>query len=198
MSEDLLERVDFLRLDANRVLNGTRKVALGQFLTPAPVAKLLASMLAGGQPIVSILDAGAGVGTLAAAAVAELCGRSERPKEIQVTAYEVDSHLASYIIDTFKLCEGECERTGVRFTGNTVHGDFIESIASSIGLFGNAERFNCAILNPPYRKISGDSRERSLFSGMGIETTNLYTGFLAVAMRLLEAGGEMVAITPRS
>jgi adenine-specific DNA-methyltransferase len=33
---------------------------------------------------------------------------------------------------------------------------------------------------------------------MGVETSNLYTGFLAAAVRLLEPGGEMVAITPRS
>ena len=33
---------------------------------------------------------------------------------------------------------------------------------------------------------------------VGIETVNLYTGFLAVALGLLEPGGELVAIVPRS
>src|SRR5688572_2593664 len=33
---------------------------------------------------------------------------------------------------------------------------------------------------------------------MGVETSNLYTGFLAVAVNLIESGGELVAITPRS
>jgi len=30
------------------------------------------------------------------------------------------------------------------------------------------------------------------------ETSNLYTAFLAIAIKLLEPGGELVAITPRS
>jgi adenine-specific DNA-methyltransferase len=33
---------------------------------------------------------------------------------------------------------------------------------------------------------------------LGIETSNLYTGFLALVIKLLEPGGELVAITPRS
>jgi adenine-specific DNA-methyltransferase len=37
-----------------------------------------------------------------------------------------------------------------------------------------------------------------LLRSIGIEASNLYTGFLAVAIRLLEPGGELVAITPRS
>ncbi|MEW5980602.1 MAG: Eco57I restriction-modification methylase domain-containing protein [Acidobacteriota bacterium] len=59
-------------------------------------------------------------------------------------------------------------------------------------------RFDCAILNPPYRKIRKESRERTLLRSIGLETTNLYTGFLAVTAKLLASGGEMVAIIPRS
>jgi len=33
---------------------------------------------------------------------------------------------------------------------------------------------------------------------LGIETGNLYSGFLAAALALLAPGGELVAITPRS
>src|SRR5581483_6392942 len=47
-------------------------------------------------------------------------------------------------------------------------------------------------------KIRTESQERSLLRSIGLETTNLYTGFVAVAARLLAPGGEMVAITPRS
>ena len=70
----LLDRVDFLRLDANRGL-GDRKSELGQFMSPAPVARLMASMLTGEQEHIRILDAGAGVGSLFTAAVAKCCQR---------------------------------------------------------------------------------------------------------------------------
>jgi hypothetical protein len=42
---DLLEYVDFFRLDARRKQDRERQVALGQFFTPAPVARLMASMV---------------------------------------------------------------------------------------------------------------------------------------------------------
>lgn len=83
-----------------------------------------------------------------------------------------------------------------------VEHDFLEAGATGVAgdLFatGEQERFDCTILNPPYRKIRTESRERALLRSIGLETTNLYTGFVAVASRLLLPDGEMVAITPRS
>jgi adenine-specific DNA-methyltransferase len=57
---------------------------------------------------------------------------------------------------------------------------------------------NAIILNPPYRKLQTGSQQWTLLQQAGIKTTNLYTGFLALCMRLLAANGEMIAITPRS
>ena len=202
MSADLVEQADFLRLDAGRCLEAERKSELGQFLTPASVARLMASMLESREAEVRILDAGAGVGSLFAAAVAELCRRNDRPQRIEVTAYEIDRHLASYLPDTFRLCELECQRAGISFSGEIVESDFIASTAEFLvgGLFrkGPEKQFSCAILNPPYKKINSESETRQLLRQLGIETSNLYTGFLACAVLLLQPGGEMVAITPRS
>jgi hypothetical protein len=61
-----------------------------------------------------------------------------------------------------------------------------------------AGSFTHAILNPPYRKIHSASAYRLQLRSLGIETSNLYSGFLALAMKLLTPGGELVAITPRS
>jgi len=47
-------------------------------------------------------------------------------------------------------------------------------------------------------KILSSSSYRRLLSQIGIETSNLYTGFLAMAIKLLRPGGEIVAIVPRS
>ena len=58
--------------------------------------------------------------------------------------------------------------------------------------------FDAAIVNPPYRKISSDSPERHALRLAGIETSNLYTGFVALIQRLLVTGGQLVGITPRS
>src|SRR5690348_7672821 len=78
----LLDYVDLLRLDASRQLDPRQQSALGQFLTPAPVARLMASLFQASERELRILDAGAGVGSLSAALVAELCGRRESPAAI--------------------------------------------------------------------------------------------------------------------
>ena len=102
---------DFLPLDqyvetasSSRRLDPARQVALGQFLTPAPVAHFMASMFEAGQLTVRILDAGTGVGSLSAALIAELCSHSLRPHAILLTTYELDPGRIPYLADTPAQC----------------------------------------------------------------------------------------------
>ena len=95
-----------------------------------------------------------------------------------------------------------CRAAGVTFQAEVVEGDFIRAAVEMLAdrpLWGTTRpAFNCAILNPPYRKLSSESDTRHALRSVGIETSNLYTAFLWLVFRLLDAGGEMVAITPRS
>lgn len=197
----LVERADFFRVDATRKLDPSRRTTLGQFLTPAPVARLMASMFKQQREHVDLLDAGAGVGVLTAAFIEEMSRWENRPASISVTAYEIDPVLIGYLTETCGLCERECERAGIRFHAEIVPADFIDSAVNQLNatLFTpEASKFNYAILNPPYRKINSDSRTRQLLRTVNIETSNLYTAFVALASRLLVSGSELVAITPRS
>jgi adenine-specific DNA-methyltransferase len=200
--DDLLHLVDTYRYDANRQMDKRRKIELGQFLTPMSVAQLMASMLVCRDPIISLLDPCAGVGSLLAASVAELCRRAQLPKEIHITAYEIDSMLAVYLQDTLGLCEEMCRSAGILFTKEVRQTDFIENILTdtTANLFQSTplRAINCAILNPPYRKIQTGSKLWKQLQRSGVKTTNLYTGFLDLCMGLLATKGEMVAITPRS
>jgi len=47
---DFLEQIDFVRLDVARKQDRSRKAELGQFLTPAPVARFMASLLEARSP----------------------------------------------------------------------------------------------------------------------------------------------------
>jgi hypothetical protein len=47
-------------------------------------------------------------------------------------------------------------------------------------------------------EISVDSAERRALRSIGVETSNLYTGFIALIQRLLVPGAQIVGITPRS
>ncbi|HXL09374.1 MAG TPA: Eco57I restriction-modification methylase domain-containing protein [Candidatus Bathyarchaeia archaeon] len=178
-----------------------RKSALGQFLTPRPVADLMASFFEQNRKDIELLDAGAGKGSLTEAFVRAQCTRSAKPNRIAVTAYEIDEFLLDALHTTLLGCEQECETAGIKFSFQIRNEDFVLSAAESIrgGLFvPKASQFSAAIANPPYRKIQSDSRARANLRTAGIETSNIYTGFLALIIKLLSMGGELVAISPRS
>jgi len=198
----LLRMLDDIREKAAARLDPRSRAQMGQFLTPSPIATFMAEMFRCRKSDVRILDPGAGAGSLCAALVLKLCQRPTRPTRIALTAYEIDPLLVGYLRATLDQCKTTCEGFGITFQARVVNRDFLEAgahgLAGDLFATGERERFDCVILNPPYRKIRTDSRERSLLRSIGLETTNLYTGFVGVAARLLAPGGEMVAITPRS
>jgi len=198
----LLETVEEMRRSVSKHLERRRRALMGQFLTPAPVALFMAGMLEARNPILRVLDPGAGIGSLSAAFVATMCRRLRRPQTIALTAYEIDSKLIGHLQATLDLCRAASDAAGIQFEAHVIAEDFLEAGAKSLAgdLFttGIVDRFDCAILNPPYRKIRTESRERKLLREIGVETSNLYAGFLAVTTCFLDPGGEMVAITPRS
>ena len=193
--------------------NGTE---LGQVFTPAPIASFLAAILADGvsttiqASTVRLLDAGAGVGALSAACLAHWCSQphEQRPAAVEITAYEVDERLLADLRKTLEAGVAAGKQANVDCSYQLHFTDFISAAVESVrppasDLFAaKAEvppaKFDCAVLNPPYRKINGDSDTRRRLRSVGIETTNLYTAFLWLTMRLLRPGGEMVAIVPRS
>lgn len=197
----LVERVDNVRTAISARLDSRRRAELGQYFTPAPVARFMASLFVARTGTIRILDAGAGVGVLSAALVGELCAVVERPTAIAVTVYEVDGALIPYLQDTMDACAAACAEVGINFSCTVRQSDFIADATLMLEgeLFSGArEAFDCAILNPPYQKLNSKSASRLALRRVGIETSNLYTAFLALVTRLLDGGGELVAITPRS
>lgn len=141
-----------------------------------------------------LLDAGAGIGALSAAFIGRW-GQTHF-RRISVDAFEIDPTLHAELTDNlerFSDYPGYC---------HTLHGsDFV--LAASDWLTGTLfarplPRYTHAILNPPYKKIRSDSAHRAALSRAGIETVNLYTAFVALALALLDEGGQLVAIIPRS
>lgn len=201
-SKNLLEHVDFLRIDVSRQLDASHRSKMGQFFTPPAVAQLMASMFRERLEPLKILDAGAGVGSLSAACVDEVCRWKQKPRIVAVTAYEIEPLLIDYLQRTLDACAKVCCQADMKFECEIVRKDFI---AASVALLNDKAllgtrpcQFNLSILNPPYRKISSDSDTRRQLRTVGIETSNLYTAFLWLVVKLLEPGGELVAIVPRS
>ena len=182
-----------------------RQGALGQFLTPSPVADFMASLFGPLPRVVRLLDAGAGAGAgagaLTAAFISRLCGKKSGVRTVEATLYEIDPLIQDALFGTMKDCQRRCAEAGIQFSF-TIHAtDFIQGISDRLAdhLFvARPPSFDAAIVNPPYRKIGTDSAERRRLRQAGIETSNLYAGFIALIQRVLAPGGQVVGITPRS
>jgi len=191
--------------DVRKSLNGTtsrqERSKIGQFFTPAKIAQYMATLFQQERREVRIIDPGAGTGVLFATLIETLIAKKHHPHSIKVTAYEIDNVVIPYLKETVERCRMICMSEGISFSGEIRCENFIAAAVSQTeeGLFAvNNERFTHAILNPPYKKINGESAMRQLLYNAGIEVSNLYAAFVWLTVRLLEPSGEIVAITPRS
>lgn len=201
MMMEITNTLDIVRKSVNGSSCRLERSKIGQFLTPAKIARFMASLFERQREHVRILDAGAGAGSLFAACVEAMVSRKHHPLSINVVAYENDHKILPYLKETIEWCESACRRAGIFFKGEIREEDFIAAAIaqSDEGLFAiHGERFTHAILNPPYKKIGGESKTRRLLNEAGLEVSNLYAAFVWLSAKLLEPGGELVAITPRS
>jgi adenine-specific DNA-methyltransferase len=201
MITESIQTLDYIRQSFNGATSRADRSVIGQFLTPVAIAKFMSSMFGPGRQQARILDPGAGTGVLFATCVEALISRAERPQSIEVVTYETDSTILPYLEDTLKTCQSSCASKGIEFHGIIKAEDFISAALVEVdgSLFSApGKRFTHAILNPPYKKINSQTAiSRKLYLS-GIEVANLYAVFVWLSMLLLEQGGQMVAITPRS
>jgi adenine-specific DNA-methyltransferase len=193
--------LDHIRKSFNESTNRTSRAQIGQFLTPSTIARFMSSMCETFPQEVRILDPGAGAGVLFASLVDTLISRKNRPLSIEVVAYETDSAILPFLEETLKRCEALCISKGIRFQGIIKHEDFVsDAIAETRdSLFATpGRRFTHIILNPPYKKINTQTAMGKRLYAAGLEVANIYAAFVWLSARLLEPGGEIVAITPRS
>jgi adenine-specific DNA-methyltransferase len=201
MTVQPLDILDDVRKSLSGSTRRSERSSIGQFLTPVTIARFMASLFERETENVRILDAGAGAGVLFAALVEALVLRRHRPLSIEVVAYENDRHILPELKETMERCETACKEMGICFRGEIRTEDFVAAAIAQAeeGLFAiEGERFTHAILNPPYKKINGQSVTRRLLDSAGIEVSNLYAAFAWLTVQLLMPGGELVAITPRS
>ncbi len=198
------ELAESYRLDISRKLVPKKRSEMGQFLTSVPIARFMASLFDSveyGQ--IRLLDAGAGVGSLTAAFVEEFCSRTTHPQEIYIKAYELEPTMIEYLQSTFTNCCRLCRDNGIDLQEKIEVEDFIEGGAKQLAndLFQcppAKESFTHVIMNPPYKKIRSNSPQRKWLQAVGVEISNLYAGFLTIAIEMLRPRGELVAIVPRS
>lgn len=182
---------EVLRREVAAATPRDRKSALGQFMTPEPVARFMASMFRRAKrgPL-SLLEPGAGLGALASAAL-DRWRRGELGKgPMRVVTHELDDRLHPHLEAV--LARYRTDGAAVRVLG----GDFLAHAADAIE--AGRRDYTHAILNPPYKKIATASDARLYCRRAGLETVNLYSAFVGLALAQLAPGGQLVAIIPRS
>jgi hypothetical protein len=115
---------------------------------------------------------------------------------MEVDAFELDRSLIAHLSKTLDKYKDRGD-----FFANIYEEDFIHAAVESLSgtLFSRPlERYTHAILNPPYKKINSQSAHRLALRSVGIETVNLYSAFVALAVAVAASGGQIVAIIPRS
>ncbi|MFD3391429.1 Eco57I restriction-modification methylase domain-containing protein [Alteromonas macleodii] len=196
----LLKSAETRRVQATPLLDQSKRGKLGQYMTPEEVARLLPTFFSNADDQVRLLDAGAGVGSLTAAFIDQL-NESNEVFSIDILACEIDTLLRQYLIETIADCREWCESSEIQFTSNVVSESFIEYAIKRIHSNSRVKDpvlFNRIILNPPYSKVGAKSKERLLCQKVGVDSGNLYSLFVGLALKLLAPKGELVAITPRS
>ncbi|MHB8580509.1 MAG: Eco57I restriction-modification methylase domain-containing protein [Ignavibacteriaceae bacterium] len=183
-----LEQADSVRREVSPRITQKRKSEFGQFMTPSSVARFMASLFPPSyMETCRLLDPGAGLGALSCAFLDRWVAGDFGFRSVEATAYEIDDTLREHLVQHLGGYHGVKPRI--------IAGDYIE-LAAGEGLQG--EGYTHAILNPPYKKINSDSAHRLALRRAGIETVNLYSAFVALALAQAAPGGQIVAIIPRS
>ncbi|HVW64045.1 MAG TPA: Eco57I restriction-modification methylase domain-containing protein [Nitrosospira sp.] len=183
-----LETADAVRRTVAPGIAQKHKVEFGQFMTPSSVARFMASMFPPSTlQTCRLLDAGAGVGALSCAFLDRWITGGFGFGAVETTAYEIDENLRGH------LAQHLAEYSNVK--PSIIAGDYIE-LATAQSLQDRG--YTHAILNPPYKKINSKSAHRLALRSVGIETVNLYSAFVALAVGETARGGQIVAIIPRS
>jgi tRNA1(Val) A37 N6-methylase TrmN6 len=161
-------------------------------MTPSTIAEFMAKQFRTDRlEKVVLLDAGAGQGALSLAFAKRWEQIRFKSSQLMIDAYELDNAMVKLLQPNLRTL-GACGSIETQ----VIEGDFVEEAAKQIRR--QECRYSHAILNPPYKKIGSKSRTRATLASVGIETVNLYSGFLALSIDLMDKEGEVVAIVPRS
>jgi len=173
--------------------NALKAKKYAQYFTNIQIATFMAEMITNisfdKTRTLEILDAGAGEGILGIQAVQRCIELGY--KTIELTFYEIDDELHSLIQRHSDDLKRHFDARDVKIDIKIKSTDFVLSRPS--------EKYDIAIINPPYFKYSVKTSvyantTSDLFKG----NPNIYASFMAICVKSLKKNGILISITPRS
>ncbi len=174
-------------------------IRLGRFFTPSPVARELAAVL----PLpereeVRLLDAGAGTGILAVAAIEALC-RAGHVRRIHLDAYENDPRLLPTLADILERVRRRAKHDyDVRLRVRILEADFFEEARGLAEPAPGEGRYDIALTHPPVGVPTPGSAAEAYSRRVLSRDTDLAFLFAEATAARLEEDGVMAAVLPVS
>ncbi len=169
------------------------KEKFGQYFTPYPIARFMSSLFPETDKKIKLLDPGAGIGTLSCSFMERILKENWNTPEIHVSAYDIDKDVYNTLTENIASTSSAFKKSDYE----VISEDFLEKTSFEY-IWKINETYTHVIMNPPYKKILSNSKERQSARAFGLETVNLYSAFMGAAISLTEDNGYIVAIVPRS
>ena len=177
-------------------------IRLGRLFTKRDTARLMASMLEldTKKSSYTVLDAGAGTGILAAAAVEEICKRAPMCRHIFLTCFENNEMFLPMLEDNLERIRKKARHDfNVKLYVTIYNENYIVDSKNhyTVTFFDTVEdKYDIVISNPPTELYEKDSSE-ALGAG-GVTQLKIGAPFLfcKMAARHLEDDGQLVMILP--
>ncbi|WP_431260841.1 HsdM family class I SAM-dependent methyltransferase [Roseateles chitinivorans] len=165
---------------------------LGQYMTPAPIAKFMASrLLETALPEnFRVLEPAAGSGNLVEAVFRHITTIPKKPKLVSFVLYEVDQQMVERLRALARTLRTQAKSHGFKVSFSIRHQDFLLNRPS--------ERFDAIISNPPYFKVRKDDLRAKTLPAVIHGQPNIYGLFMAACADHLDRGGFYCFLTPRS
>jgi len=188
---------DNLGCQYSKKVDAKIKKELGQFFTPRPIAKLMASFSSFNGENISILDPGCGTSILSCCLIESLVEKNKNIRKIELTVYETDINAAELACTVLNYLKEWLSEQKVSFTYNLITTDFILDNAKSLRTEPSV-LFDIIISNPPYFKMAKEDPRVIASPELVSGQPNIYSLFMGISSRMLKKDGEMIFITPRS
>ena len=169
------------------------KEEFGQYFTPYKIAHFMSSLFPVTDKKIKLLDPGAGIGILSCSFMERIAKENWNTPGIHISAYDIDKNIYPALNENIALSSSALKKSDYRIFSE----DFLEKTSFEYTWKIN-ETYTHVIMNPPYKKIQTNSKERQSARAFGLETVNLYSAFMGAAISLTEDSGYIVAIVPRS
>ena len=170
-----------------------QNVRIGRFFTKKGTAALMSVRIRPSlAECISILDPGAGTGILSAALLERLCHAESYPKVMELTCFENDAMMLPMLeYNLTRLRRRLRHDYGVKLIYKIRTENFVLAANDEVGGV-----YDYVIANPPSELLEKDSAEVEALAYLCAGATDIAHLFFAMSVKMLKAGGEMVALLP--